>query len=201
MKFVRWVVGLALTGCVFSALVATFLFMVTHPGDECLLFVRWNGIWVRSTTMHDGPVKNNNNLWLKHYQYFRKWKIIILRSFCSVRGEALIYGHPAGCRFISTAHIMVKPHHQHHLRQPSLSSSKWLSSRDLIISIISIIVSIVLGPLIVNICFPLSFVVGLYWIFQQVDWALDDFCLTLLIAQVIIATFAFGLTLTCCTQR
>jgi len=60
----RWVVGLALTGCVFSALVATFLFMVTHPGDECLLFV-------------------------------------------SVRGEALIYGHPAGCRFISTAHIMV----------------------------------------------------------------------------------------------
>ena len=96
------------------------------------------------------------NLWLKHYQYFRKWKIIILRSFCSVRGEALIYGHPAGCRFISTAHIMVKPHHQHHLRQPSLSSSKWLSSRDLIISIISIIVSIVLGPLIVNICFPLS---------------------------------------------
>ena len=188
MNFVRWVVGLALTGCVFSALVATFLFMVTHPGDECLLFVRWNGIWVRFTTMHDGPVKSNTvvrqhhvvgldlnfdfslrkkinlqtcsyqpeaNLWLKHYQVFRKWKIILLRSFCSVRGEALIYGHPAGCRFISTAHIMVKPRHQHHIRQPSLSSSKWLlSSRDLIISPISIIVIIVLGPLIVNTCFP-----------------------------------------------
>ena len=28
--------------------------------------------------------------------------------FCSVRGEALIYGHPAGCRFISVAHIMVR---------------------------------------------------------------------------------------------
>ena len=28
-------------------------------------------------------------------------------NFSSVRGEALIYGHPAGCRFISTAHIMV----------------------------------------------------------------------------------------------
>ena len=30
-----------------------------------------------------------------------------LRIFFSVRGEALIYGHPAGCRFISVAHIMV----------------------------------------------------------------------------------------------
>jgi len=27
--------------------------------------------------------------------------------FVSVRGEALIYGHPAGCRYISTAHILV----------------------------------------------------------------------------------------------
>jgi len=60
----RWVVALVILGCIFSALVATFLVMVTHPGDECLLFI-------------------------------------------SVRGEALIYGHPAGCRFISVAHIMV----------------------------------------------------------------------------------------------
>ena len=81
-----------------------------------------------------------------------------------MRGEALIYGHPAGCRFISTAHIMVKPHHQHHLRQPSLPTSKWLlSSRDLIITTISIIVIVVLGSLIVNICYPLSWLFC-FWI-------------------------------------
>ena len=33
--------------------------------------------------------------------------ILKIQFFSSVRGEALIYGHPAGCRFISVAHIMV----------------------------------------------------------------------------------------------
>ncbi len=50
------------TGClVMSLLSAVPMFILSHPGDECLLFV-------------------------------------------SVRGEALIYGNPAGCNFIAYGH-------------------------------------------------------------------------------------------------
>ena len=37
-----WVVGLVVVGCLFSLLVASAMIMVTYPGDECLLFVRYN---------------------------------------------------------------------------------------------------------------------------------------------------------------
>lgn len=54
-----------LLGCIgLSALAAVPMFILTHPGDECLLFV-------------------------------------------SVRGEALIYGNPAGCHFIAYGHCCV----------------------------------------------------------------------------------------------
>ena len=53
---------LLLAGICFSAGVTVPMFILTYPGDECLLFV-------------------------------------------SVRGEALIYGNPAGCHFISYGHV------------------------------------------------------------------------------------------------
>eukprot|EP00094_Tigriopus_californicus_P013691 TCALIF_13248-PA protein Name:"Protein of unknown function" AED:0.30 eAED:0.30 QI:229/0.5/0.4/0.6/1/0.8/5/0/540 len=56
---------LMVLGCIgLSALAAVPMFILTHPGDECLLFV-------------------------------------------SVRGEALIYGNPAGCHFIAYGHCCV----------------------------------------------------------------------------------------------
>ena len=53
---------LLLAGICFSAGVTVPMFILTYPGDECLLFV-------------------------------------------SARGEALIYGNPAGCHFISYGHV------------------------------------------------------------------------------------------------
>ena len=56
-------IKILLLGCLgFSAAVSIPMFILTYPGDECLLFV-------------------------------------------SVRGEALIYGNPAGCNFIAYGHV------------------------------------------------------------------------------------------------
>lgn len=57
----RWVWLLLLGTMLFSIGVSVPMFILTYPGDECLLFV-------------------------------------------SVRGEALIYGNPAGCNFIAYGH-------------------------------------------------------------------------------------------------
>ena len=56
-----WIWLLLLGTIIFSVGVSAPMFMLTYPGDECLLFV-------------------------------------------SVRGEALIYGNPAGCNFIAYGH-------------------------------------------------------------------------------------------------
>lgn len=47
-----------------SLMVSTSMFILTYPGDECLLFI-------------------------------------------SVRGEALIYGNPAGCNFMAYGHCFI----------------------------------------------------------------------------------------------
>ena len=58
-------IKILLLGCLgFSAAVSIPMFILTYPGDECLLFV-------------------------------------------SVRGEALIYGNPAGCNFIAYGHGII----------------------------------------------------------------------------------------------
>ena len=59
-----WICVLLLAAILFSLAAAAPMFIVTYPGDECLLFV-------------------------------------------SVRGEALIYGNPAGCNFIAYGHCVV----------------------------------------------------------------------------------------------
>ena len=59
-----WICVLLLAAILFSLAAAVPMFIVTYPGDECLLFV-------------------------------------------SVRGEALIYGNPAGCNFIAYGHCVV----------------------------------------------------------------------------------------------
>ena len=57
----RWIWLLLMATILFSVGVSVPMFILTYPGDECLLFV-------------------------------------------SVRGEALIYGNPAGCNFIAYGH-------------------------------------------------------------------------------------------------
>ena len=54
---------LGLACAAMSLLAALPMFVLTHPGDECLLFI-------------------------------------------SVRGEALIYGNPAGCNFVAYGHSL-----------------------------------------------------------------------------------------------
>ena len=58
-----YLVLLLMAAICLSALVLVPMFILTHPGDECLLFI-------------------------------------------SVRGEALIYGNPVGCNFISYGHCV-----------------------------------------------------------------------------------------------
>ena len=60
----RWIWFLLLGTVLFSVGVSVPMFILTYPGDECLLFV-------------------------------------------SVRGEALIYGNPAGCNFIAYGHCQL----------------------------------------------------------------------------------------------
>ena len=59
-----YLVLLSFSCLLLSLMSAVPMFVLTHPGDECLLFV-------------------------------------------SVRGEALIYGNPAGCNFIAYGHCIV----------------------------------------------------------------------------------------------
>ena len=60
----RWILLLLMGSLFFSLGVSIPMFILTYPGDECLLFV-------------------------------------------SVRGEALIYGNPAGCNFLSYGHCVL----------------------------------------------------------------------------------------------
>ena len=59
-----YLVLISLSCILLSAITALGMFVLVHPGDECLIFV-------------------------------------------SVRGEALIYGNPAGCNFISYGHCFL----------------------------------------------------------------------------------------------